>query len=1600
MSHLLNQRLNESLRDAMLAYYLAHKIPAAQHGKINNADDLYEYWLLDVQVSQAVPTSPVACAIASLQQYITRIQLGLEPGYEKQGMTAQQDQVWREQLHAYPLWSASQQLRYHPANYLDPTLRRNKTDSFQQLENDLSQYRLQPDTVLTAVQSYLGRFEEMANIRTLNGYIDGNASELHTSRYYFVGKSTSEKAYYWRSLDLSKRSPSDPTKPSIQAWSDWRKINLALSDDTAEHSIRPVFLNNRLYLIWAECVKPERTGNFNTPGNKDDNGNHMGEWLNSHYVKFRLNYAYKKYDDSWSVPQACINQHCATEEVNASTAAFLKAVTQTVAIVDADSPATLFLGLHVPMRKDPKQQESFTGKFFQAVHLDQHFNVTKVADGGSPERYKVLPGSELSEEISRLLEPFDFNQRDTVQRVLSGEANNHNAYYSELLPDTARQYFTYFGYINKGNLQFKIAPYTQRDVTITHQQAPFPEKATWNLEGKQDHIDDVAIGSPSFDSNTNKLIITSTLKNDFRQTYSVTLTKEEITLTLTTHSTLNDPQAQQLELGEGSIITGTGEIHKTDFYALYFRNSITHEEFPNFVHDKDKLLITSDKTLTPQQTISLNGKFIDKSAFVHLYTHAHIPIHVTLNRYGAYTEQQASLHLQNALKVTNAAVTTSTLKAFKHIIMSANFDDYPLTDTIDANSNRILNFQDTAHDSLTGSSPELPAGHRVTAHIPVPNTAQSLITLIHGVLTLTPSEDGPQILGYALKAVTLNVAAASPGTAPVRQRAPTITRLSSHTLGAAEFIDFSGSTLIKDPPAAIRLNTCFAGKLAEAANLSLEHLYSLTPKQWQEPPLTANGPPQGIEFQGANGKYFWELFLYLPWLVAHRLNQEQQYVEALKWLNYIFDPGRSADAASDRPAYWGFRELTRHDQATGEASVDPHQLALAAPVHFRKAVYQFYLDVLLNRGDAAYRQLTADSLTQAKLWYTRVNQLLEARPRITQVESWASITLDALAKSQSTALRHLEWQALYIDANRAIEGCSLPLLTDTDNLCLPFNPELVARWDKLESRLHNLRHNLDISGKPLRLALYATPLSPHRLLVSQTKGALDQDSLAALAPAPATHYRFQVMLGHAREATETLIQFGNTMLSLNERKEHAELLELQQQQAWDLANIIVSQQQQAVLLDEKNRQALAAGRRIIEERAHYYEHQLADGVSSAEAQAGLLYLRSAGFEAAGAIAGAAAGVAMLAPNIVGMSVGGSRWEGPFYAAQAVAQGAATALRSSAADLDRTEQFNRRAQEWTQARDQARLELAQIDAQQQAYAEQEKATRLQLRLAETSLAQAWSSYQLLTKRFAKARLYDWLNVQLGQFFYQAYDLCLSLCQAAEGCWQYEMADFERTFITPGTWNNSYRGYLAGEALKLSLLQMNRDYVSHHVRELEIVKTLSLRDRLSECEVSSLGAAQPLDTREPWSLHKGNLVQKGTLGFKLTKALFDQDYPGHVLRRIKSISVSLPATLGPYQDIRALLTQTRNEIELPNGVSRKDIRAHQQIALSTGLDDNGLFTLMFEGNDRYLPFEYTGAISDWTLTFPEPARQKAMLESINDIVIHVRYTARAASMGERR
>ena len=53
---------------------------------------------------------------------------------------------------------------------------------------------------------------------------------------------------------------------------------------------------------------------------------------------------------------------------------------------------------------------------------------------------------------------------------------------------------------------------------------------------------------------------------------------------------------------------------------------------------------------------------------------------------------------------------------------------------------------------------------------------------------------------------------------------------------------------------------------------------------------------------------------------------------------------------------------------------------------------------------------------------------------------------------------------------------------------------------------------------------------------------------------------------------------------------------------------------------------------------------------------------------------------------------------------------------------------------------------------------------------------------------------------------------------------------------------------------------------------------------------------------------------------------------------------------------------------------------------------MFALNFD-DERYLPFEGTGAVSRWALVFPRPDRQQDALRSLTDIIVHVQYTAKS-------
>jgi hypothetical protein len=108
------------------------------------------------------------------------------------------------------------------------------------------------------------------------------------------------------------------------------------------------------------------------------------------------------------------------------------------------------------------------------------------------------------------------------------------------------------------------------------------------------------------------------------------------------------------------------------------------------------------------------------------------------------------------------------------------------------------------------------------------------------------------------------------------------------------------------------------------------------------------------------------------------------------------------------------------------------------------------------------------------------------------------------------------------------------------------------------------------------------------------------------------------------------------------------------------------------------------------------------------------------------------------------------------------------------------------------------------------------------------------------------------------------------------------------------------------------------------------------------------------------------------------------------------------VGPYTGLNCSLKLTKNEFRkqgissgpYPKKTDEDDDRFAtsnvpiKAIAVSTGQNDSGVFELNFR-DERYLPFEGAGAISEWSLELPEI--RQFDYETIADVVLTVRYTS---------
>jgi hypothetical protein len=149
----------------------------------------------------------------------------------------------------------------------------------------------------------------------------------------------------------------------------------------------------------------------------------------------------------------------------------------------------------------------------------------------------------------------------------------------------------------------------------------------------------------------------------------------------------------------------------------------------------------------------------------------------------------------------------------------------------------------------------------------------------------------------------------------------------------------------------------------------------------------------------------------------------------------------------------------------------------------------------------------------------------------------------------------------------------------------------------------------------------------------------------------------------------------------------------------------------------------------------------------------------------------------------------------------------------------------------------------------------------------------------------------------------------------------------------------------------------------------------------------------------------LKETGSCEFELPEVLYDMDWPGHFMRRIKSVSLRIPCVLGNHTSLNCTLRLLEHKYRInaiakgsadyPEQANQTDERFSNvnvsitSIAVSSMEDEHGVFELNFH-DERYLPFEGAGAISKWRLELPHVFRQFDY-DTITDVVMRLRYTS---------
>lgn len=814
-------------------------------------------------------------------------------------------------------------------------------------------------------------------------------------------------------------------------------------------------------------------------------------------------------------------------------------------------------------------------------------------------------------------------------------------------------------------------------------------------------------------------------------------------------------------------------------------------------------------------------------------------------------------------------------------------------------------------------------------------------------------------------------------------------------------------------------------------------------------------------FGGAYSVYNWELFFHAPLYIACKLSENQKFEDSMNWFHSIFNPMDTSTSSGTqkfwvtKPFYQLSADEVRAENITNilnnigqyadqvkawlENPFMPHLIARYRPVAYQRTVVMKYIDNLIAWADQLFRRDTIESINEATLLYILASEILGDRPQkmpakknpefgktftdILAESTHAIIGLDPVSVFESnvsynfednhsgstmqtlnSAVRNTTMKAISkADVNKcSVQGrkiavslraseTQLPRI-DATHFCIPFNDQLLTYWDTVEDRLYKIRHCMNIEGVERQLALFEPPIDP-ALLVRAAAMGLDIASVLADSSASMPNYRFRTVAQKAMEFCGEVKQLGEKILSTIEKRDAESLALLRSSQEINMQQAAKQVRKMQITEAEENMNAQNEAIKMAQQKYDYYSGR--EFMSKLEGSAYDLSMTSAVMNdviAAGyltaavcsVIPGVKVGVAGLGPFASVETVDGNKVSRTMTLALNAVQTISQSLDKHASMLATKGSYQRRQQDWDFQVTQATQEIAQLKKQSAAAEIRKQIAEKELENQDLQIEQLKTTDEYYTSKFTNEELYNWMLKQVTSFYFKSYQLAYDMAKKAEACYRYELGIADSNyFINFGYWDNAKKGLLAGDKLMYDLHRMDAAYIDNNKRSMELTKHISLAQMFPQNLI--------------------DIINSGSTFITLPEWLFDMDYPGHYMRRIKSVSISIPNISGPYTGVNCTLTLLNNMVRTSNLKGEtyvssgnednrftKQFGAIQSIATSHGQNDAGVFEMNFN-DERYLPFEGAGVISDWKISLPKETNM-FNFNSLSDVIIHVNYTSR--------